>query len=395
MPATTRFFSSTGQNERHPLREVLNIRSLPWTDLVDLVPVPIWVIGPQANLWFGNTAWQAITSAGAEPFTRSGTEWLLAVHEDDRRDAVTAFRAAAAHRRWIDIVVRLRSDDGYRRCSLTGSPHCTPAGDVEMFVGAAHDTTEAQETQQRLRDLGVRLVAAQESERARIARELHDDVAQRIALLTTKLDSTVRTRPFSTTLARRTLTAACEMLQDITSGIHLLSSELHPPKLTLLGLGATLKGLCDEVAGGSGIPVQFTEDGNATAVPADTALCFFRVMQEALQNAVKHSGGQRLEVRLRFTDEKMTLWIVDDGAGFEQASAGDAGLGLMTMRERVELIGGRFRIISEPGCGTLVEAVAPIPSPAPSGISPVQRDTVIGAPVPAPARGAAACRHRQ
>jgi PAS domain S-box-containing protein len=387
MDTTPRSLSSAGRTQRQPLRDVLNIRSLPSTDLLDLVPAPIWIIGPQANLWFGNTAWQAITSVGAEPFTRSGTEWLLAVHEDDRRTAVTAFRSATVNRRWIDIVVRLRSDHGYRQCSLTGSPSCTPAGDVEMFVGVAHDVTETQETQRRLRDLGARLVAAQESERARIARELHDDVAQRVALLTTKLGSAVQVRPFSTTLARRTLTAACETLHEITSGIHLLSSELHPPKLTLLGLGATLKGLCDEVAGGSGIPLQFTEDGNPTAVPADTALCFFRVMQEALQNAVKHSGGRRIEVRLRFDAGQLTLWIVDDGTGFEQASAGDAGLGLMTMRERIELIGGRFRIISEPGCGTLVEAVAPIPSAAPDGIVQGQLDTVIGAPVPARARG--------
>jgi signal transduction histidine kinase len=244
-----------------------------------------------------------------------------------------------------------------------------------MFVGAAHDITEVLETQQRLRDLGGRLVAAQESERARIARELHDDLAQRVALLTTTLGSAMQTRPFSTSQARRTLMAACETLHEITSGIHLLSSELHPPTLTLLGLGTTLRGLCDEVAAGSGIPVRFREDGNPVAVPADTALCCFRVMQEALQNAVKHSGGQRIEVRLRFDDIQLTLWIADDGAGFEQTSVGDGGLGLMTMRERVELIGGRFRIISEPGCGTLVEAVAPIP-PAGDGFTQDQRDTV-------------------
>ena len=376
MPARTRLISSATQNGRPAPSDGLDVRSLPWTELLDLVPAPVWIIGPQANLWFGNTAWQAITSGGEEPFTRSGTEWLLAVHEDDRREAVTAFRTAAESRQWIGVVVRLRSEVGYRQWSLIGSPYCTPAGDVEMFVGAAHDITDAQETQQRLRDLGGRLVAAQESERARIARELHDDLAQRVALLTTTLGSAVRTRPFSTSQARRTLMAACETLHEITSGIHLLSTELHPPKLTLLGLGTTLKGLCDEVAAASGIPVQFREDGEPVAIPGDTALCCFRVMQEALQNAVKHSGGRRIEVRLRFEGIQLTLWIADDGVGFEQASVTDGGLGLMTMRERVELIGGRFRIISEPGCGTLVEAVAPIPSPAGDGLAPEPREPV-------------------
>ena len=358
---------------------MLDANALPWTDLLDLVPDPLWIIGPQANVWFGNSAWQAVTASGAEAFTRSGTEWLLAVHEDDRRRAVAAFQSATANRRWIDVDLRLRSDDGYRQWTLVGAPYRSPAGDVEMFVGAAHDVTDARETQRRLRDVGARLVAAQESERARIARELHDDVAQRVALLTARLDSAVRTRPFSTSVARRTLVEASARLQEITSSIHLLSSELHPPKLTLLGLGATLKGLCAEVAASSGIRVQFTEDGIPAPVPADMALCFFRVMQEALQNAVKHSGGRRIEVRLRFDAPQLTLWVADDGCGFEQASA--AGLGLLTMRERVELVRGRFRIISEPGCGTLVEAVTQIPSEV-DGNGAAPRDAVIDAPVP-------------
>ena len=394
MPPRPRLrISGASENGHHPPRDVLDAGALPWTDLLDMVPAPLWIIGPQADLWFGNSAWHALTAA-AEPFTRSGTEWLLALHEDDRRHAVTAFRSATAHRRLIAIDVRLRSDDGYRQWSLIGSPYCTPAGDVEMFVGSAHDITEVQETQQRLRDLGARLVAAQESERARIARELHDDVAQRVALLTAKLGSAARARPLSTHLARRALTEAREMLHEITTGIHLLSSELHPPKLTLLGLGAALKGLCDEVASGSGIPVHFMEDGGPISVAADTALCFFRVMQEALQNAVKHSGGRRIEVRLRFDAPQLTLWVADDGTGFEQASARGAGLGLTTMRERVELIGGRFRIISEPGCGTLVEAVARIPLPVAGDAAPAQRDTVIGTPVPVRARGRSACKQR-
>ena len=367
---------------------MLDANALPWIDLLDLVPDPVWVIGPQANLWFGNTAWQALTSPGTEPFTRSGSDWLLAVHEDDRRQAVRAFQSASANRRWINVDLRLRSDNGYRQWSLVGSPYCSPAGNVEMFVGAAHDITETRETQRRLRELGARLVAAQESERARIARELHDDVAQRIALLTAKLESAVRTRPFSTRMARRALVEAGEKLQDITSGIHLLSCELHPPKLSLLGLGATLKGLCDEVGAGNGIPVQFVEEGSPVSVPADLALCFFRVMQEALQNAVKHSGGKHIDVRLRVDPARLTLWIADDGAGFEQTSTG--GLGLMTMRERVELVGGRFRIISEPGCGTLVEAVAPLPA-APRSSTRSPRNTVIGAPVPVRARVRNSC----
>ena len=235
-----------------------------------------------------------------------------------------------------------------------------------MFVGASHDTTSADHARRRSRELGARLVAAQESERARIARDLHDDVAQRIALLMAKLGSATNARPFSTTLARKALTEADDMLRELMSAIHLLSCELHPPKLTLLGLGATLKALCDEVAASSGIAVEFTEGADPIRVAEDTAMCVFRVMQEALQNAVKHSGGRRVDVRLRLDGLQLTLWIADDGSGFDPSSARCMGLGLMTMRERVELVGGRLRIISEPASGTVVEAILPVPPSPPS-----------------------------
>jgi signal transduction histidine kinase len=233
-----------------------------------------------------------------------------------------------------------------------------------MFVGSSHDTTSADHARRRSRELGARLVAAQESERARIARDLHDDVAQRVALLATKLGAATNTRPFSTTLARRILSEAHDMLHEVMSAIHLLSCELHPPRLNLLGLGPTLKALCDEVAGSSGIAVQFTEGTDPVEVAEDTALCVFRVMQEALQNAVKHSGGRQVDVRLRLDGAQLTLWVKDDGSGFDPASGRCMGLGLMTMRERVELSGGRLRIISEPASGTVVEAILPVPTPA-------------------------------
>lgn len=359
MPATKKVQTSSATPAPQPSPTAVVTDALPWLDLLDVLPVPLWIIGPQADLWFGNRAWHAVTSAASNPVSPSSIDWLQVLHEEDRHRAVTAFHSAAAFRRGVDVNVRLRVDDSFRSWSFVGQPYCTQDGEVEMFVGAAHDTTAAEDAQRRLRELGTRLVAAQESERARIARDLHDDIAQRIALLTVKLASATKTRPFSAALARRTLTEARDMLYDLTKGIHLLSCELHPPKLTVRGLGLTLKPLCDEIAASSGITVQFTEDAEPVEVSEDTALCVFRVMQEALQNAVKHSGARRIDVRLRLDASSVTLWVSDDGTGFDPSSARSMGLGLMTMRERVELSGGRLRIISEPACGTVVEAIVP------------------------------------
>jgi signal transduction histidine kinase len=344
----------------------MDVYMLPWIELVENVPTPFWVIGPDADLWFGNRAWRSLTSAGAITLAERSTGWLQALHEDDRGSAVTAFRAATRFRQPVNIDLRLLSGGTYRVWSFVGTPYSAPTGEVEMFVGVAHDRTPAREAQKRLRELGARLVAAQESERARIARELHDDLAQRVALLTTKLGSAAQMRPFSATTARRTLDDVRTTLQDITNAIHLLSCELHPPKLTLLGLGPTLRAFCDEVATTSGITVQFTEGVDPVHVGQETSLCVFRVMQEAVQNAVKHSGAQRIEVRLRRLESQLTLWVADNGAGFVPSAPGHNGLGLMTMRERVELAGGRLRMISEPACGTVVEAIVPIQSPAPA-----------------------------
>jgi len=332
-PAKKGQTSGGGAAARQASPAVAVADALPWQDLLEVLPVPLWIIGPQADLWFGNRAWHAMTANASHTVAPTSIDWLQVLHEDDRHRAVTAFHSAAAVRRGVQINLRLRANDGFRSWSFVGQPFCTPTGEVEMFIGAAHDTTAAEDAHRRLRELSVRLVAAQESERARIARELHDDIAQRIVLLTVKLGSAAKTRP---------------------------------PKLTMRGLAPTLRALCDEMAANSGVAVQFAEDTEPVEVSEDTALCVFRVMQEALQNSVKHSGGRKVDVRLRQDASSVTLWVADDGAGFDPASAHSTGLGLMTMRERVELSGGRLRIISEPACGTMVEAIVPARSSLPA-----------------------------
>ena len=338
--------------------EVAETGALPWQDAFEIVPVPLWMMGPGADLRRGNRAWHALTAGGnAVPWR--GTQWLQAVHQDDRGRAVAAFGAASRSRRRVDLDLRLQSPDGYGWWSLVGAPSYTAAGEVDVFIGAATDLRAERESRRRLHELGGRLVAAQETERARIARELHDDLAQRVALVISHLGSLRRLRPFSTMRVRRALDEAREMLRELTSGIHLLSYELHPAKLRLLGLGPTLTALCQQVARASGVLVHFHDD-ESHSVTEDAALCVFRVAQEALQNAIKHSGARRIDVRLSDEATRLRLWVADHGRGFDPGVGYDSGLGLMTMRERVDLVGGCFRVVSTPGCGTIVEAVVPM-----------------------------------
>jgi signal transduction histidine kinase len=137
-----------------------------------------------------------------------------------------------------------------------------------------------------------------------------------------------------------------------------LSHQLHPAKLRLLGLVQTLDGLCRELSQQAGVDVRFLGNGIPPEVPEPTALCIFRVAQEALQNALKHSGASRIEVSLAAEASGLTLCVADNGRGFDPLAAEGRGIGFLTMRERVELSGGTFHIDGGSG-GTTICATLP------------------------------------
>jgi signal transduction histidine kinase len=138
-----------------------------------------------------------------------------------------------------------------------------------------------------------------------------------------------------------------------------VSHRLHPAKLKLLGLLPTLDALCRDVSKESSVQVGFHAGPMPPGVGETTALCLFRVAQEALQNAVKHSHARRVDVHLASTPSHLILRVTDDGDGFDPLASRSAGIGLVTMRERVELAGGRLRIDSAPARGTTVEVTIP------------------------------------
>jgi signal transduction histidine kinase len=197
------------------------------------------------------------------------------------------------------------------------------------------------------------LLRAQDTERSRIARELHDDICQRVLLLTIELESMVRTNADGGTAAE-----ALTVAQDIAKSLHDLSYELHPTRLRALGLVAALEHLCAEWSR-TGIAIAFThEDGPSTFSP-DLTLCLFRVAQEGLQNAIKHSNATQLSMHLAEDPDGLVLTITDNGNGFDVDAAWGQGVGLISMAERLAAIGGSFDISSTPGTGTRLTASVP------------------------------------
>jgi signal transduction histidine kinase len=206
-----------------------------------------------------------------------------------------------------------------------------------------------------------RLIEAQESERARIARDLHDDIGQRLALLALTLEEARGLLPEgSRGDAPRCLDALRSQTTDIIAEVQALSHQLHPPRLLHLGVAAAMRGFCEELSGQSAA-IDFRAENVPANVPPDVSLCLFRVLQEALHNAVRHSQVRHVDVHLRGTGDAVHLTVRDRGVGFdvEDANRGK-GLGLTSMRERLKLVGGELLIESNSTRGTTVAARVPL-----------------------------------
>lgn len=216
----------------------------------------------------------------------------------------------------------------------------------------------------RVRDLGARLLSAQDDERSRIARELHDDISQRLAVL--KIDLTVLRRFIhgeGESLAMQALTTADAIAKDVRE----LSHRLHPSRLRLMGLTAAIAGLQAELTR-PGVGITFAHEGVPARLPRDVTVSLYRVVQEALHNALKYSEARVITIDLKGSERELALTIADDGVGFDADGPAGTGLGLTSMRERVDALGGTVEIRSRPGAGTTLEIRVPVPvTPAPAG----------------------------
>jgi PAS domain S-box-containing protein len=232
-----------------------------------------------------------------------------------------------------------------------------PSGEPQYFVGEVLDVTQRKLAEEALSSLSRRLIEAHEEERTWIARELHDDFGQRIALLAVNLEKVKQELPTSAVEVGQRIEEVSRCVSDLGSEIQALSHRLHSSKLEYLGLVAASRAFCSELSHRQNVEIDFRSQDIPKNLPQEIALCLFRVLQEALQNAIKHSGARRFEVSLQGVANEIQLSVHDSGVGFDpdKAIAGH-GLGLISMRERLKLVDGQLFVYSEPHDGTTIDA---------------------------------------
>jgi len=234
-------------------------------------------------------------------------------------------------------------------------------GKLLRMIGMVADITQRKLSEEALATVGRRLIEAQEQERTRIARELHDDFSQRLALLAVELEKLQQNPPILSEIPRR-IGLLHRQVSEITTDIQTLSHELHSSKLEYLGIAVAMRGFCREFSERQNVEIDLRSH-DLPPLPPDISLCLFRVLQEALHNSAKHSGVRRVEVRLWGESNEIHLTVSDSGTGFDSEAAKEGrGLGLISMNERLNLVNGSLSIDSQPESGTTIHACVPVSS---------------------------------
>jgi PAS domain S-box-containing protein len=328
----------------------------------DAAPIMVWMSAPDKGCTYVNRAWTDFT--GRPLKAELGDGWLESVDPEDRKVCMDAFRTNVNRRQPSHIEYRVRRHDGEYRWILDhGVPRFDPDGVFLGFIGSAIDITDRKKSEVTAMDLSGKLIQAQEEERRRIARELHDDVGQRLAVLSIELDN-LRGKLSSSLRSRAS--KLWNQASEISQSVRDISHDLHSPGLDWLGLGVALKALLEDFGQQHSVAVNFNEHNVPAQVPEDIKITFYRVTQEALQNVTKHSGAHSVSLELNTAANKLRLQITDDGVGFAPEQRPIVGLGLASMRERLRSVGGVMTITSEHMHGTKLEALVPLPPHPPS-----------------------------
>jgi len=304
-----------------------------------------------------------------------GDGWSEGVHPDDLQRCLHTYHQAFDARQAFRMEYRILRFDGVFRWILdTGVPRFGPDGTFEGYIGSCIDINDQKQveealrareqslrqTRKRLRRLAAKLLHAQEEERRRIAREMHDDWTQRLALVS--LDSARLEKLLGQPLkAIPLLHRMQEQMVRLSEDVHALSRQLHPSILDDLGLVEALRSECASFMRREKIAVAYCPEGTPTQVPREVALCIYRVAQEALRNVAKHAAVKEASVSLDATGPELLLRVQDRGIGFDASRLRTApGLGLSSMQERIRLIHGKLSLVSASGQGTTVEVCVPV-----------------------------------
>jgi PAS domain S-box-containing protein len=324
-------------------------------------PVMIWMSGTDKLCTYCSEPWLEFTGRSME--AQMGNGWTEGIHPDNLKECMATYVDSFDRRVPFQMQFLFRRHDGeYRWIFDTGVPRFDEEGSFVGYIGSCIDITDRKLAEEALNSLSGRLIQAQEEERSRIAREIHDDYQQRLAMLSIDLEDLARYLERDSEGSDR-LHKLWDRVGELGSDLHSLSHRLHSSTLDNLGLVAALRSLCEEFRDYHSIDVNFVEENVPRNIPREAALCLFRITQEALQNVKKHSHADSAEVRAEGLEQKIHLSISDRGTGFDQGAASrQGGIGIRSMEERVRLVGGQFAVHSRPMEGTKIDVWVPIGS---------------------------------
>jgi PAS domain S-box-containing protein len=296
------------------------------------------------------------------PTRVTGRQFFDRIHPDDRK-AYAVLRADLTpdNPSYKTSYRVLRPDDSVIWLEANGRAFFDARGRILRIIGIVADVTERRLAEEALAGVSGRLIEAQEQERARIARELHDDIGQRLALLTVELSQPPIHFPSLPVEVSNHLSELQKQSAEIANDVQFLSRKLHSSKLEYLGIAAAMRAFCHEFSDQQNVEVVFTHDEVPRTLPQEISVCLFRVLQEALQNAIKHSGVRHFDAELCYAPDAIDLTVRDSGSGLDvQQAMKTRGLGLISMAERVKLVDGQLSIDSQPQRGTTIHARVPL-----------------------------------
>ena len=328
--------------------------------VANTAPVMIWMAGLDKLCDYFNKPWLDFTGRPIE--AELGNGWTEGIHPEDLERCLDTYTNSFERREPFEMEYRLRRHDGeYRWITDLGVPRFHANGSFAGYIGSCLDVTERKLAEEALSSVSRRLIEAHEEERTWIARELHDDINQRMALLAVNINQLEQGLPDSAVELRNQLQEKGKQLAEITSEIQALSHRLHSSKLEYLGLAAAAASFCRELSDQQKVEIDFRSDDIPRKLPQEISLCLFRVLQEASQNAAKYSGVKRFQVTLNCISQEVHLTVRDSGIGFsvEETLRGH-GLGITSMKERLKLVDGKLSIDSHPQEGTTIHACVPL-----------------------------------
>jgi len=320
-----------------------------------------------------NTASDAIVRTGQcreilnwmdDPIRDTGRQFIGRVHPDDREAYATTETGRTPDNPSYQTSYRmLRPDGGVVWLEESGHAFFDGKGKILRIIGMVANVTEQKRAEQAISSVSRRLIEAHEEERTRIARDLHDDINQRLALVAVGLQEVEQLEQSPS----RSVAEVCshvhklgQVISEIGIDVQAISHRLHSSKLEYMGLVPAARSFCNEFSEQQKVEITFAHDEIPPTLPQEISLCLFRVLQEALQNAVKHSGVRHFDVELRDVSGAIDLSVRDSGSGFEVEEAMKTrGLGLISMAERLKLADGQLSIDSQPQRGTTIHARVP------------------------------------